>query len=278
METKKSPRVSIILPTYNRSSLLRRAIESVEKQSFIDWELIMVDDASTDDTPAVAKSFAAKDPRVVYVRNEKNNYPDIAKTLNHGLAVARGELIARIDDDDYWIDDDKLKKQVSFFDHHPDCAVVGSGMVLVDPQEHEIARYLKKETDQEIRKTALFANPFSHTTVMFRADLARNVGGYGDWRYAEDWDLWLKMGTVGTLYNFPEYLAAYTVSGENKSFVYLRPQTKMNFSFLKLHKDEYPGYAKAYFINSLQYAYSFLPVCVRRRFQSFLANLKRRLF
>ena len=278
METKKPPQVSIILPTYNRSVQLRRAIGSVLEQSFTDWELIVVDDASTDDTPAVVRAISAHDSRVVYVRNEKNNYPDIARTLNRGIEYARGSLIARIDDDDYWIDDDKLEKQVSFFERHSDCAVVGSGMVLVDPNGHEIARYLKKETDQEIRKTALFANPFSHTTVMFRADLARKVGGYGDWRYAEDWDLWLKMGCVGTLYNFPEYFAAYTVSGKNKSFVYLRAQTKMNFKFLALHKNEYPGYTKACVINLLQYIYSFLPVALRRRFQSVLSNLKRRLF
>jgi glycosyltransferase involved in cell wall biosynthesis len=271
------PQVSIILPTYNRATQLRRAIESVEKQSFADWELIVVDDASTDNTPDVARGFVARDARVVYVRNEKNNYPDIARTLNRGLSLARGTLIARIDDDDYWIDDDKLKKQAAFFKEYPDCAVIGSGMVLVDPEGRELGRYLKKETDAEIRKMALVANPFSHTTVMFRADIARKVGGYGDWHYAEDWDLWLKMGNFGKFYNFPEYFAAYTVSGENKSFVYLRAQTAMVFKFLKAHKKEYPGYARAYIINLLQYAYSFLPAAFRRRFQSTLSGLKRRL-
>jgi len=278
METKKPPQVSIILPTYNRSAQLRRAIESVQKQSFRDWELLVVDDVSTDNTPEVVKEYSARDPRVIYARNEKNNYPYIGKTLNRGIELARAPLIARLDDDDYWLDEKKLEKQVFFLNEHPDCVIVGSGMVLVDPEGHEIGRYLKKETDREIRKTALFANPFSHTTVMFRADVARKTGGYGDLLSAEDWDLWLKMGRLGSFYNFPEYLAAYTVSGENKSFIYLRAQTKIVFGLLNAYKNDYPGYPKAYAVNTLQYCYSFLPVAVRRRFQSALSSLKRRLF
>ncbi len=277
METEKSPQVSIILPTYNRAQLLRRAVASVLHQSFSGWELIVLDDASTDDTPAIMKEIAARDPRVIYVRSEKNNYPDIARALNTGLRMARGPLVARIDDDDYWLDDRKLEKQVDFFAEHPDYVVVGSGMVLVDPGGNEVARYLKKENDTEIRNAALLSNPFSHTTVMFRADIARKVGGYGDWRYAEDWDLWLKMGKFGKFYNFPEYFAAYTVSGENKSFVYLRAQTKMIFRFLNIHRHDYPGYGKAYLINAIQYCYSFFPLWFRRRFRAALANMKRRI-
>jgi glycosyltransferase involved in cell wall biosynthesis len=272
------PRVSVLVPTYNRVALLERAIRSVLSQSFSDFEIIVINDASTDGTKVFLDGLVKQDPRVKPIHHEKNNYPDISRTLNEGIAHARGNYIARLDDDDYWCDNDKLKEQVAFLEKHPDCAVVGSGMVLVDSEGHEIGRYLKKETDAEIRKTALFANPFSHTTVMFRADIARRVGGYGDWHYAEDWDLWLKMGRVGTLYNFPEYFAAYTVSGENKSFVYLRAQTKTIFKFLKIYKNDYPGYAKAYAVNLMQYYYSFLPVAVRRRLQSVLTNLKRRLF
>jgi glycosyltransferase involved in cell wall biosynthesis len=270
--------VSIILPTYNRVDVLPRAVESVLAQSFSDYELIIINDASTDGTREYLDALAKKDARVHSMHHEKNYYPDISRTLNEGIARARGKYIARIDDDDFWVDKDKLRKQVAFLEKNPDCAVIGSGMVLVDPSGKEIGRYLKKETDAEIRETALFANPFSHTTVLFRADIAQRVGGYGEWRYAEDWDFWLKMGVIGTLHNLPEYCAAYTVSGENKSFVYLRPQTKMIFEFLRVHKHEYPGYAKAYMINLLQYCYSFLPVGFRRYFQSVLANLKRRLF
>jgi glycosyltransferase involved in cell wall biosynthesis len=272
------PQVSIVMPTYNRVGFLRRAIESIFTQTFQDWELIVVDDASTDETPSVLAAFAAKDKRVVVLRNETNYYPDISKTLNKGLAAARGKYIARLDDDDYWLDPDKLKKQHAFLESHPDYVVVGSGMIVVDGEGKELYRYLKRETDKQIRKTALFANPFSHTTVMFRADVARRVHGYGTWRYAEDWDLWLKLGNEGKLYNFPEYSAAYTMAGQNKSFVHQRAQSRMTLEFIKAHKREYPGYWRARAVNTAQYLFSFLPLFVRRSLHTALSSLKRRSF
>ncbi len=278
MDAKKTPEISIILPTYNRSAQLRRAVESVQAQSFSNWELIIVDDASTDDTPQTTAELAARDHRIVVVRNKSNFHPDISKTLNRGLATARGRYIARIDDDDYWIDGEKLRKQFDYMEHHPDCVVTGSGMVVVDISGREQYRFLKKEADAQIRRAALSANPFSHTTVMFRSDIARRVGGYGRWRYAEDWDLWLTMGNYGTFYNFPEYFAAYTFSGENKSFAYLRAQSRTILSFIFVHRREYPGFFRGFMLNGIQYLYSFLPAWFRRPLQNFLASMKRRTF
>lgn len=275
---KKAPLVSVVLPTYNRSALLRRAIESVARQSFKDWELVVVDDASSDDTPRVLAEMKAKDNRIVVIRNETNYYPDISRTLNKGMAVAKAPLIARLDDDDYWIDDDKLKKQYEFLTAHPEYVVVGGGMITVSPEGKELQRYFKKETDGAIRKGALYANPFLHTTVMFRKDVARERGGYGNWRFAEDWDLWLKMGTRGKFYNFPQYFTAYTVTGGNKSFVYQRPQSRMIMQFAVIHRREYPGFLGAYLVNGLQYLYSFLPVSFRRALHATLTALKRKIF
>lgn len=278
MDSEKTLAISIVLPTYNRAASLRRAVESVRRQTFHSWELIIVDDASTDGTQDVIKELAREDPRIVNVRNEKNNYPDIAKTLNEGLARARGEYIARIDDDDYWIDDEKLKKEHDFLESHPDHVLVGSGMVVVDNDGVEQYRFLKKENDADIRRFALRANPFAHTTVMFRTAAARRVGGYGNWEFAEDWDLWLKLGTQGKLHNLPEYLAAYTFAGQNKSFIYLRKQSRMILRFIATHRHEYPDFWKGYLLNGAQYVYSFLPSAVRAPLQNGLASLKRRVF
>jgi hypothetical protein len=113
---------------------------------------------------------------------------------------------------------------------------------------------------------------------MFRRDIAREVGGYGGWRYAEDWDLWLKLGTRGKLYNFPEYFMAYLMAGQNKSFVHQRAQSKMMFDIIRSHRREYPDFYLAYAVNATQYLYSFLPLFVRRPLHTFLASLKRRSF
>ena len=279
MAAAKSPQVSIILPAYNRAVFLRRAIESVFRQTFEDWELIVIDDASTDETPAVLAEYVERDKRVRVIRNQENQYGKVGLpgNLNQGLAVARANYIARLDDDDYWIDEKKLAKQVAFLDAHPDCAVVGGGMVIVDEQGKERSRYLKKETDGAIRKGALFANPFSHTTVMFRADIARKAGSYRA-HYAEDWDLWLSMGIYGTFYNFQEYFTAYSQSEASYSFIYQRKQSKVVLGFLRKHRKEYPNFFVAYALNLFQYWYSFLPFFARRRLHSFLSVVKRRSF
>ncbi|MBI2591655.1 MAG: glycosyltransferase [Candidatus Brennerbacteria bacterium] len=270
-----NPEVSIIMPTYNRVNFINRAIESVLAQSFGDWEFIIIDDASTDNTPAVLKAWHDKDKRIIYIRNEKNSQPDISKILNQGLALAKGKYIARLDDDDRWCYKDKLKIQVDFLKTNFDYVVCGGGMIVVDSFDRELFRYLKPELDADIRKTALFSNPFSHTTAVFSKKASEKVGGYGNWQYAEDWDLWLKLGQFGKFYNFPLYFTTYIMSLENKSFVYQRPQAGMILSIISKHCRRYPGFYFAFAFNFIQYLYSFLPLFLRRAVHAPLSYVKR---
>lgn len=278
----KAPIVSIVLPTYNSSEkLLNKAIESVLHQTFTDWELIVVDDASTNDTPRLLDEYAKKDHRIHVVHKEKNEFRTlgISGSLNRGIDLAKGKYIARLDHDDYWIDPAKLEKQVAYLDAHPDCVAVGGGVIVVDPDGNEQFRYFKKETDEEIRKSALFANPFSHTTVMFRKDVAVAVGSYQG-KHIEDWDLWLRMGRHGKFYNFPEYFMAYTMTGANSSFLNQKALSKNILKLITREKKHYPGFAKAYRLNLMQYGYALLPVPqgVRSKVHSSLVRLKRKLF
>ena len=273
---ESAPLVSILLPTYNRVATLSRAIDSAFEQSFVEWELIIIDDSSTDGTVSALQEYSQRDQRIKIIRNEHSDYAQvgITKVLNQGLAAARGKYIARLDDDDEWIDPRKLEKQVVYLDAHPDYVVVGGGVIVVDGAGQERYRYFKKETDEAIRKTALTANPFSHTTVMFRADVARAAGGYRA-RYAEDWDLWLAMGTRGKFYNFPEYFTAYTMNGLNKSFIHQRAQTRVILQFIGAHRREYPNFLWGYLLNLGQYMYTFLPIGIRKYFQARLSAVKR---
>ncbi len=272
------PRVSIILPTYNRAALLGRAIRSVIDQSYAQWELIVIDDASTDETPKVLKEWQEKDARIRVITNAENLYPDISKTLNKGLEAAQGEYVARLDDDDYWCGKDKLRKQVEFLDTHSAYAVVGGGMIGIDAEGRELFRYLKREHDGDIRRYALFANPFSHTTVMFRKKIADAVGGYGNWSYAEDWDLWLKMGTRGKFHNIQEYVTAYTIAGQNKSLLHQGKQIKATLRILKAHRKEYSFFVFAYALNLCALVYSYLPFSLRKKLHAPLSHLKRGVF
>lgn len=113
--TVKHPKISIILPVYNGEKTIRNAIASILRQSLADFELIIVDDGSSDGSRRVISSF--KDERIVVINQDNVG---LQKTLNRGLNLARGEYIARIDADDEWVDNDKLKNQVEFLDANRD--------------------------------------------------------------------------------------------------------------------------------------------------------------
>lgn len=271
----KAPAVSIVLPTYNRVTLLKRALQSIFEQSFSDFELIVINDASTDGTRVFLDELAKKDARARPVHHNRNYYPDISRTLNEGLKLARGKYIARLDDDDYWCDSEKLAKQVAFLDAHSDCVVAGGGTIVIDEEDVERFRYQKLEADAAIRYKALFSNPFTHSTVMFRRNVALEVGGYGNFKNAEDWELWLKMGARGKFYNFQEYFTRYLMTEQSKSFLFKRSQSKEILRIVRAHKKEYPNFYMAYAVNLAQYFYSFLPLGARRASHLFLSKMKR---
>ena len=196
--------VSIILPTYNGAQWIRRAIDSVIAQTFTDWELIIVDDGSTQDLQCMFPG----DARIRYFKNEKNL--GIQKTINRGLAEAKGKYIARIDDDDMWSDTAKLEKQVAFLESHPDHVLVGTGVIVVDEQGKELQRYLLPETDTVIRSKLLRKNCFVHSSVVFR-NIGIRYSEEKNVRHAEDYELWLRLGLQGKFANLPSHSVTFTV-------------------------------------------------------------------
>lgn len=270
--------VSIVLPTCNRAEMLDKAIKSVLEQSFDAWELIVVDDISTDRTEELMRNYEKEDSRIHYFRIPVDDRPGISKYLNFGIEVSKGKYIARLDDDDYWIFKDKLKYQVDFLDAKKDYVITGGGVIMLNSKNKPVFKYLKKENDSEIRKTILFANPFCHPSVMFRKDIAKQIGMYKDCDFAEDWDFFLRIGLVGKLYNFQKYFVCYLSAGQNKSFIYQRAQSKAIIKLIEEYKDYYPNYSKARLVNTLQYLYSFTPFFIRKRLQTFMYFAKRRIF
>lgn len=271
------PKISILIATYNRANLLSGAIESVCKQTFQDWEMIIADDASTDDTMRVIIEWQDREPRIKYVRNESNI--GIARNSNSGLWQARGEYIAILDDDDRWIDPEKLQKQVKFLDNNSAYVAIGGGVIVVDGEGHELFRYFKPQTDKKIHNKMLFDNPMANSTTMFRKSAAEKVGWYDEsLRYATDRDFWLKMGAIGKLYNMPEYWATYLMAGQNTSIVKIREHLRSSLTIMKRYRVQYPHYWLAVVMNRVQYLYSFLPLVVRQSVHVFLARGKRFIF
>lgn len=269
------PRVSVILPVHNGARFVERAIRSVGQQIFSDWELIVVDDGSTDATPEIVRSLGKQDRRIRYVRNQENL--GIQKSLNRGLSEARGEYVARIDDDDWWEDTGKLEKQVELLDSHPEVALVGTGTVVVDEEGKEIFRFLQPETDAAIRRKILFKNCFTHSSVMFRRDVVLGYGGYDESpqaKHVEDYDLWLKLGAKWKMANLLAYSVRFTLRPRNISSRNKLEQLQKDIELVKKHGESYPCSRWAIAFARLRYAlYQIFPIVPFR--ETFLGWYKR---
>ena len=177
------PRFSVVMPVRNGERFLREALDSTLAQTLADLELIVIDDGSTDGTPAILAEAAQRDQRV---RVQRQDPGGLTVAINGGCALARAPLIARMDADDVMLPD-RLERQVAYLDAHQDVAVLGGGIVLVDESGREIDREPgRREID------LLAGNALTHSTVVMRADALRAVGGYR-LDQSEDYDLWLRL-------------------------------------------------------------------------------------
>ena len=245
-ELERTPIISIILPTYNGGKYIDKSIKSVIAQSFSDWELLVVDDGSTDNTADIIKKYEEDDKKIIYLKNEVNL--GIQKSLNYGLKKARGKYVARIDDDDTWVDADKLRKQFDFLEDNREYVLVGTGVIVVDEDDNKIMQYILPTTDYKIRKNILMKNCFIHSSVMFRADSVESLGGYkedNNSKNIEDYDLWLRLGTHGKFANLSSHGVCFmqrggSISSENKI-----EQFKKNLDLIEKFKAQYPRYFRS---------------------------------
>ncbi|MGH1089334.1 glycosyltransferase family 2 protein [Bacillus mycoides] len=188
------PKVSVIMGVYNGAKRIETAIKSILDQTFTDFELIVCDDGSIDNSVEVIEKIAAKDSRVKLIRNSKNS--GLAPTLNNCLKVARGEYIARMDDDDI-SHLNRFEKQVNFLDLHLEYVIVGTSRNMYDDNGvwgRSIGEGERTPLDIYLGKT------FAHPSVMMRRKAVVDVGGYTtgpDTERTEDFDLWCKLYEKG---------------------------------------------------------------------------------
>lgn len=254
------PLISVITITHNRDKYLDEAIESVLRQSFKDWELIIIDDASTDNTAEVVAKYAAQDQRIKFHRENVNL--GIAKARNLALQMSQGKYVAVLDSDDAWANPEKLQKQMVFLEKNADHAAVGGAVIVMNENGQEITRYKNPTTDAAIRTVILRRNPFLHSSVMFRREVAVNCGGYGNYTVGEDYDLFLKMGLSGKLANMDDYLVKYRKHGMGVTWAKRVRAAKDHLAIIVKFKNNYPNYflalIKAYLRVVLSYFLSWL--------------------
>jgi hypothetical protein len=202
----ETPRVSVVMPVHNGGPYLERAVESILGQSFTDFEFVIIDDGSTDSTPEVLRRYQAADHRVRVHPQEKAG---LVASLNNGCRQARAAYLARMDADDIAFPN-RLARQVEFLDREPGVAVVGSATVTIDASGRELKRHGCPTSHGEIVEALREYNPFTHPSVMLRAEALAAVGGYRPaYQPAEDYDLWLRLSERYRLANLPEPLLYY---------------------------------------------------------------------
>lgn len=238
------PLVTILVATYNRAAYISQAIESAQAQTFKDWNMIVLDDASTDDTVPIVRAFTINDSRISHVRHAENK--GIAGNRNAGLLLAQGTYVAILDSDDVWTDQNKLKRQIAYMTEHPDCVAVGTQVSVIDENGVEAGSISYETSNKGIRSHMLLRNQFAQSSILYRRNVAVEVGGY-DATYVvnDDYDLWLKMGSKGTLANLSERMAAYREhSGGITKTKRLKAATE-HLAIINRHGWHYPYYLLA---------------------------------
>jgi len=254
-------KLSVLLPVYNAGDLLARAIESILKQEFADFEFIIIDDASKDDSAKVIREFANRDPRIKPIFHEKN--AGLSATLNEGLALASTPYVARMDQDDESLPA-RLGTQYDFVKDKPRLAVVGSFVyhMGITPSHDTLVRLPVSPT--EIARQLESTNCLYHPSVIMNRAMVLKAGGYREqFKNAEDYDLWLRLRKVHELENIPTPLLRYnfTIDGmtlgrkwEQSRYAFLAQEANRSFrrSWARIEQianDRYTRQDKTIFLN-----------------------------
>ncbi|GAA4303371.1 hypothetical protein GCM10023183_15950 [Nibribacter koreensis] len=256
------------MPVYNAQKFLRAAMESILQQTLHDFEFLIIDDGSTDDSLAIIQSFA--DPRIRLYQNEQNL--GISATLNKGIELATAPLIARMDADDISYPD-RLQRQVDYLQKNPACAMVSSLVKVVDEQ----GRFLR----QDVFKSEYFYYNLTficwiyHPTVLYRKAAVQSVSGYTA-PYAEDFELFWQLSRKYPIHNLPQVLLDYRVTSQSLHQV--------------LRKAEYASAQQEQILRNIQYytgpdcvvpstyiecyQHNFLPLLQKREVQEMVRCLR----
>ena len=252
------PLVSVLMPVYNVEAYISKALRSLQQQTMQDFEIVAVNDGSTDRTLEVLTDAALRDPRIKVQGMVSNS--GIVAALNHGLQFCHSAFIARLDGDDL-AEPDRLQKQVSFLQSHPRIALVSSATLSIDEQDRVLGKSPVPTSESAITRTMLLSTPCLHTWLA-RRELYDRLQGYRPMPGAEDFDFLLRAVTAGFhIANLPDCLTRMRLrSGNTASTAGLR-QRKAHQYVVQLYRERLQdgvdtfspeGFAQAVASNSLE--------------------------
>ncbi len=237
MNTGTLPKVSVIMGTYNENpEIVTEAIESILKQSYENFELLIMDDSKSEETVSCLNELSKKDARIKIIR--KSERMGLSGARNAGLKEAKGKYIAIMDGDDYSLPE-RFSLQVKYLEENPDVYVLGGQIKMMDSDSNIISERHYPIKGFKLKLFAAYRNPLAHPAVMFRADLIKKGFYYDEaLEMSEDLDLWLRILNEGyEIQNLPEFIINYRL-GDNftkkrtsdKQIKYMAMVRKKNFN------------------------------------------------
>lgn len=239
------PKVSVLLPVYNAELYLEEAARSILGQTLADFELILIDDGSTDRSFEIMKALAHQDDRVVLAKNKYTK--GVAGALNTGLDLAQADYIARMDSDDISLSQ-RLATQVAYLDHHPQVYILGSYYEAFDGKA--LKKVIKPvKTSAQIAWQFVSVNQICHPSVMFRREVATKFGGY-PYEVAEDYAFFSMAIREYRAFNLPQVLLKFRVHSSSVTKV---NETGVGGSAVKTSQQNY-----AYYLGNLDHYEQFV--------------------
>jgi len=198
------PQTTVLIPTYNCGKYIKETITSILRQDYKDYELLIIDDGSNDNTQEIVGNFT--DNRIIYLKNQKNL--GIVKTLNKGIKLSKGEYIARMDADDIMLGN-RLRDQIDFLESRKDHGMVGGWYQIMDETGNLLDSLRTTQNHDDIKLGLLFRNQFAHPAVTMRTHLAKKIQYKQDFLYTEDYDLWCRIAEITKVANLPKLYLSY---------------------------------------------------------------------
>ncbi len=236
---RELPFVTVFTPNYNKAKYLQETIESVLHQTYENFEYIIIDDCSTDDSWDIISKYASKDERIKAYRNNENLR--IVKTRNKGFQFSSKEAkyFAILDSDDVSTLE-RLEKQVNFLEENPRYGLIGSDLIVIDEESKEIGYRKYASSDLDIRKVITRLNPIAQSSVLIRKQAIQEVGFYDEkWSVCQDYDYWLRIGINWKLKNFDKSLIKYRLSRTQVKITNLKETIQNTYLIQKKAIKEY---------------------------------------
>lgn len=227
-----APILSVLMPVFNSELFVADAIKSILNQTFPNFELLILDDASTDKSFEIIKDFENKDPRIKAFQNEKNL--GVVESRNKLINLSKGKYIAWIDSDDIAFEN-RFEEQIKFLEEHPEIGMVGAYPIIIDENSKKTGKWWFETDPQKLKIELFFHSPFLSSSVMIRKSCLPQNFYDPKFSVAEDFDLYSKISESCDIANIPEFLVKYRINSKGLSKSNTAKMEHLSLQVIKEH-------------------------------------------